>query len=417
MATQTQDAAPRSFEKKTMYLGEIKAGNTVIIRPISKAKIRHPFNYPAQKPDYKEDGKLVDGYAVFNLNANLRDQTTVRPAAEQSMLQIFYAELDRLAVRLSKLGQKLKEKKIDRWGLPFGQEDYAQFGMVVVEHGNVTVLDMYSTHYKSVYDAMRSVKNNKLVFTPLICSLEITMAEQEGKKTCKAQIQVVEPQAGCMNILPAGFIGCTYAHPDDFQMVQEYVAKKLEAAMWGKEPPAAPVYRDYPSDDGKLYYIATESLQTPVHINVFEYGFPEALLTKLQDKSELWQYMPATQHSLLGGYYFDGDDGLRHPVTLDEIKANFVREEDSKAVINLDGQERVIQWIKGSLNDKKFNPYLVDTKAARSMFADPELLAEHARKLGLPVKGDVDPIPISDWNAFLNQTSVKPSKSAPVANM
>lgn len=417
MARVTQDAAPRSFEKKTMYLGEIKAGSTIIVRPISKAKKKFPFNYPAYKPDYKEEGKMLDGYAVFNLTAGLNDQITPRPPAENAMLEIFQAELDRLEKRLAKLGQKLKQNSIDRWGPNFGQNDYAQFGMAVVEHGNVAVLDMYSTHYKAVYDAMRLAKNGKLVFTPLICSLEVTMAEQAGKKTCKAQVQVVEPQAGCMNLLPASFIGCTYAHPDDFQIVQEYVTKSLEAAMWGKETPEAPVYRDYPNDEGKIYFIATESLQEPVWMNVFEKGFPEALLPKLRDKSELWQYLPASQHSLLGGYYYDGDDGTRQPVTLEQIKANFLRSEEGKAVINLNGQERVIGYIKGSLNDKKFNPYLVDTKAARSMFSDPDIIAEHAKRLGIPVKGDQDPVAIVEWDSFLAQTSTEPSRRAPVASM
>ena len=402
--------------RKSIRLSDLEYGDTIIVKPLDKIEASLPFSYPAYKPDYKDEGKYLDGFAQFNMTLD-----GIPSQAEQAMLTLFSKALDNLKREVAKRKRQYKLDYIEstkpdgRWGKRF-----EQFGLTVVSAGNICDLQM-SNGQKNAFKAARDkVVGNKLEYTPLLCNLQINLVEGEafGKKIKSIEASVLEPQAGCKGLLPASFVRCLWCHPDDFQKMQAWVEAYHKAVFNFSTKPQAPAFRDYPDENGKLYYIATESVQDPYHVNVFDYGVSSDLVKAIASRQTGYLYKSATQHSLLGGYFYQQIDGSRRPVSMEEIKANFIRAEDGKAVVNLDGEERQLDWIAGSLYQKKFNP-LLENAAGKLVFDDckPEELVELARSLGIPVKGDQDPQQIVDWESFLAQKAAVPSKSAPVANM
>lgn len=412
------DAGAKTAQKtiKLTGKGALDYGATLVVKLLEKVEANLPFSYPAFKPDFDDREKLVDGFANFNLTLEGEPSQ-----AEKSMLQIFETALRNQKQAAAKRNRVydldyLESTKPDgTWG-----KTYARYGCMVVSAGNICDMQISDGQKNALIKARNKVVDGKLEHTPFLCNLQIRIVEKSGfgNKYKALEINTLEPQPGCKFLLPASFVDCIWVHPQDFQKMQTWAKDRQEAIFNFSPIPEQPIFRDYPDEDGKLYYVATQSIQDPYHVNVFEHGISPDLVKAIANREEGYYHKAATQHSLLGGYFYRLSNGSRRPVSMDEIKANFVRAEDGKAVVNLDGEERQLDWIAGSLHQKKFNPML-ENAAGKLVFDDckPEELVDLAHSLGIPVKGDQDPQQIVDWDSFLAQKAAVPSKPAPVSNM
>ena len=410
------DAGSESTQKviKLTGKGSLDYGATLVIKILEKVEANLPFSYPAYKPDWENKEKFVDGFANFNMTT---DGTPSQ--AEKSMLAIFYKALQNQKQaaanrkRQYKLDYLESTKPDGRWGTT-----YTRYGCMVVSAGNICDLQMAKGQKNALVAARSKVMNGKLEHTPFLCNMEIRIVEKIafGDKYKALEIATVEPQPGCKGLLPTSFVNCIWVHPGDFQVMQSWVEAYHKAKYNMSKEPEQPAYRDYPDETGKLYYVAFQSIQDPIWLNVFDYGISPDMSRAIADRDAGYMHTSANQHSLLGGYFYRRANGSRRPVSLDEIRANYLRAEEGKAVINLDGEERMLDWIVGSLWQKKFNP-LLENQAGKLVFDDsnPDELVEMARKLGIPIKGDTDPTQISDWDGFLASKAPQPSRSAPVA--
>lgn len=417
---------------KQLRLKELNFGDTVRVMPLTVLMSSTAFSYPAYKPDLKDKDKMLDDFAIFNATPT----GGIMSAPEKAMIEIWQAARDNLVravkARAQKRG-KIVDANFDKieavvgdkkktWGFGF-----SSIGIQVVERGNICDMQLTDGQAKAISVARSRLIGGNLEYTPLLCWLAITIEEgkeffntytKKKEKSKALKIEVIEVEKGCKGILPAAFGGCVTVHPEDMPQVRDWVKAYHKAVLDFSEIPTEPAYRDYPDENGEVCYVATKSVQDPVRLNVFKMGVSETLVKAISEREALYQYKPATAHSLLGGYYYATPTGARRPVALDEIRAGYVRSEDGVAVVAVDGQERQILWLKGSLWQKKFNPLLVDA-SEKYAFEDsnPEELETLAKKLGIPVKGDTDPQPITDWDAFLSQSAAMPSRTAPVANM
>jgi hypothetical protein len=403
--------------RKSVRLSDLEYGDTIVIKLIDKFEGSLPFSYPAYKPDYQDEGKFLDGFAQFNMT--LEGQSS---QAEKNMLAIFQKALENQKTAAAKRKRQYKldylesTKPKGQWGVK-----YEQYGCAAVASGNIVDLQTSKGQKNAIVAARNKAVNGKLECTPFICNLQINIVKKvmgTGDEYKAADVSVVEPQPGCKGLLSPHFVDCIWVHPEDFQKMQTWVQAMHKAKFDFATEPSQPDFRNYPDESGKLYYIATKSIQDPVYLNVFEHGVAPGMVKAIADRETGWLYKPATQHSLLGGYFYPLLDGTRQPVTMEEIKANFVRAEEGKPVVNLAGEEHMLDWIVGSLYQKKFNPLLEDA-AGKLVFDDckPDELVELAHQLGIPVKGDQDPLQIADWSEFLVQTSTESSRKAPVANL
>lgn len=404
--------------RKSIRLSDLEFGATVVVKLIDKFEVGQPHSHPAYKRDYRNENKMIEGFAQFNMT--LEGQPS---QAEKNMLAIFKQALQN---QIGAAAHRQREYKLDyleskkpdgRWGTKF-----KNYGCTVVESGNICDLQTSKGQKNAILKARDRVMNGKLEHTPFICNLQITIVKElmnTGKEYKAVEVSVVERQPGCKNLLPASFQDCIWVHPEDFQKMQAWNEAKHKAVFDFAELPIQPDFRNYSDENGKLYYIATKSVQDPVFVNVFEHGIAPGLVKAIAAREAGWLYTPATQHSLLGGYFYRRLDGSRRAVSMDEIRANFLRSEDGKAVVNIDNEERVLEWIVGSLWQKKLNPLLEIEGTGKLAFDDckPEELVDLAHKLGIPVKGDPDPKPIMDWESFLSESKPTPSRLAPVANM
>lgn len=417
---------------KQLRLKELNFGDTVRIMPLTPLMSSTSFSYPAYKPDSKDKEKMLDDFAIFNATP----AGGIMSAPEKAMIEIWQVAKDNL-VRTVKARAAKRGKTVDAsfdkieavvgdkkktWGFGF-----VQIGMQVVERGNICDMQLTDGQARAIVTARNRLIGGNLEYTPLLCWLAITLEEgkeffntfTKKKEKAKAlKIEVIEAEKGCKGILPASFGGCVTVHPEDMALVRDWVKAYHKAVFDFSEIPTEPVYRDYPDEHGEVCYIATKSVQEPIRLNVFKMGVSETLVKAISEREELYQYKPATAHSLLGGYYYTTPTGTRRPVSLDEIRTGYVRSENGAAIVTVDGQDRSISWVKGSLWQKKFNPLLVDA-SEKYAFEDcnPEELETLARKFGIPVKGDTDPAMIVNWDDFLSSTQVEPSKTAPVSTM
>lgn len=418
---------------KQIRLKELNFGDTIRIMPLTKILSSLPFSYPAYKPDMKEKDKMLEGFAIFNSTPAGGEPSL----PEKAMMEIFNmakANAIKAAVaRAKKRGQtssynpdKLEGTTPDgnkgSWGFGF-----AQVGLQAVERGNICDIQLTEGQTKGIIAGRSRLIGGNLEYTPLLCWLAITI--EEGKeyfnnKTHKKEkakalrIETIELEKGAKGLLPASFANCVTVHPEDMHQVRDWIKTYHQAVLNFSDVPPEPVYRDYPDESGELCYVATQSVQDPIRLNVYKLGMTDSLRNAIATREELYQYLAATSHSLLGGYFYSLDSGKRRPVTMDEIRAGYVSNDNGTTIVNLDGRERRIEWHKGSLWQKKFNPLLLDDKE-KYAFEDsnPEELVELARKLGIPVKGDADPLPVENWDAFLASKAPEVSKSAPVASM
>lgn len=418
---------------KQIRLKELNFGDTIRIMPLTKILSSLPFSYPAYKPDMKEKDKMLDGFAIFNSTPAGKEPS--KP--EKAMMEIFHAAkqnaIAAAAARARKRNQqssynpeKLEgvaaDGKKGSWGFGF-----AQVGMQAVERGNICDVQLTEGQTKGIIQARSRLIGSSLEYTPLLCWLAITIEEgkeyfnnvTKKKEKAKAlRIETIELDKGGKGLLPASFANCVTVHPDDMTLVRDWVKAYHQAVFSFSVIPPEPVYRDYPDEAGELCYVATQSVQDPIRLNVYKYGMSEGLRNAIANRDELYQYQASTEHSLLGGYFYSLESGKRRPVPMDEIRAGYVSNDNGTPIVNIDGSPRPISWHKGTLNQKKFNPLLLDEKE-KYAFEDsqPEELEKMARKLGIPVKGDPDPSAIVDWDSYLNSSPVEVSRNAPVSNM
>lgn len=179
-------------------------------------------------------------------------------------------------------------------------------------------------------------------------------------------------------------------HPGDEKLLSEYVkqARRLTAAERAKLE--VPNVRRYPAENGDAYIIALSG-EEMIGVNLKETlpeVYTDSVIKGLRGGFRAWEFSPATELSVAGGYKYDDEAGNWVEISQQQILASNPErtEKGVKAVVN--GREVEVTHYPGMLNTKPFHPNAMEEGTTRHVFENYKEIEAAAREMGIPIWGD-----------------------------
>ena len=402
-------------------------GKSVTIRIISAYPAVYRFWYPSFNT---EENRQVN--AVFNLSAGLQNvdgflyeypnSSANRSQAEQNFIAL-HNEI--LKLRKNRLRQKLEagglgaeeiEDRVKKYRL-FKRFDAFQFGPGSKVHGcqavvgsevrsvelKATTVNPKGNRYREpefevgIRQIFSQVENDKLVYPPFLTRIMIEGVLSKYTANNKPYL-VYRPTPLVPDefkmILPKSFYNCVWVHPDDVEIIQNYLKAKAEPENIYRDIPI-PFYKDYPDENGVLVFISRQNPEETVEVrNIYDVDkelTPE-IVKKIAERKDSFEFDPSTQESLLGGNYVEEPTTGRFLfLTNEQIAQANTGEKDGDGNVIVDLSKIGLGEYKlplrehiGKLVRSPFNPFVLN-QDGDLFWPEAEEIAELAEKFGIPV--------------------------------
>lgn len=316
--------------------------------------------------------------------------------------------------------KKIKSPFPNVYKFAFGEQQNA-YGFQAFYNGDIVATHVKATSYDpltvkdpekqefstGIIQLLEQAYQGKQVYTPFVSLLTLT-SKQSKKKFGANHYLVWEPTMKVhdeyKSVLNAGY--WIFVHPGDEDIVQGFI-EDLNA---GRDP-EVPDYRNYPNEEGDLVYMSPDHQSVKLNVVNDKTGITVEMVEKMKKAPRIFNYEPSTEHSLLGGYYYQ-KGSARVPITDTEITlaktGNF--DIQGNPEIDIKGVLYHALWLDGVLWRKPFDPEALDSNSeyAFSDEVEREWLQTRAEQLGIPTykcyKAGKMPKPTT-FTASVNQTA------------
>jgi len=404
-----------------------EVNKSVTIRIISAYQAVYRFWYPSY--NFEKDRQAN---AVFNLSAGLQDvdgflyeypnSNVSRSQAEQSFINL-HNEI--LKLRKNNLRKKLEngglgaeeiEDRVKKYRL-FKRFDAFQFGpgskvygCQAIIKGEVRSVELKATtvnpkgnRYREpefevgIRQIFSTIEDDKLVYPPFLTRIMIEAVMSKYTANKKPYL-VYKPTPlvpeEFKNVLPKSFYNCIWVHPDDVEIVQNYLIAKAEPENIYRDIPI-PFYRDYPDNNGTLAFVSRQNPEEIVeimHIYDIDKELTPEIVKKIAERKDSFEFDPSTQESLLGGNYVEEPTTERFLfLNNEQIAQAKTGEKDGEGNIIVDlakiglGEYKLpLREHVGKLVRSPFNPFVLN-QDGDLFWPEAEEIAKMAEEFGVPV--------------------------------
>ncbi len=417
--------------------------------PVTRQEV-YRFNWPVSDENRIVKLRIISGYpkatyrfwypsfnieqqeqctATFNLSGGLRkfeghlyeydNTSTKRSEIETNFIRLYNDIVTRKKEQLRNKLQRVGTSEEDitkrltnfQFKINFGAGSTVYGCQAVVDDKEVRSVEIKATtmnpkrsRYRSpefemgIQQIFSLVENDRLVYPPFLTQIQISskLSRYKTREGAPYLIYIPEPVVAeeFKKILPASFRGCVWVHPDDADLVINYIRESNQIENIGKNL-LVPYYKDYPDENGTLIFVSRQPDPEIVEVkNIYDIDatLTQEIIEKIANRRNSFEFDPSTQESLLGGHYVEDPRTGRFiflsSEEIEEAKTGETDEEGS-VIVNLDpiGKGDFSAPVKeyiGKLVKSPFNPFFINNDGDL-VWSDAEEIAELAESYGIPV--------------------------------